>query len=218
MTQVSDLMTSDVRSISPRDSMRHAACAMDEWNVGLLPVCDGNSVVGVVTDRDIATRGVARGRPLDTQVSELMSSRVECIYADESIDNVNIKMQRTQVRRLPVIDRSKRLVGMLSLGDLATKDDFDQAGATLTAISQPAAPEDPRSTRLEGERLEGKGEMPCEKVPTYQELLDDALDQTFPASDPISPTAAMAAERRISTERDAVDWTLNPGHNAPPLR
>jgi hypothetical protein len=70
---------------------------------------------------------------------------------------------------------------------------------------------DPRATKLPEERLEGKGEAPCDKVPTYQELLDDALDQTFPASDPISPTAAMAAEKRIATERDATDWTLKPG-------
>jgi hypothetical protein len=75
----------------------------------------------------------------------------------------------------------------------------------------PAAASDPRVTKLPAERLDGRASQPCETVPTYQELLDDALDQTFPASDPISPTAAMAAEKRIATARDAVDWTLKPG-------
>jgi hypothetical protein len=91
--------------------------------------------------------------------------------------------------------------------------------ATKRGTRRPAkakAAEDPRATRSPGERLEGKGEAPAEKVPTYQELLDEALDQTFPASDPISPTAAMAAEKRIETERDAVDWTLKPGATPKP--
>jgi CBS domain-containing protein len=212
MTQVSELMSADVRSITPRDSMLRAAQAMQEWDVGALPVCDRGNVVGVVTDRDIAIRGVAGGQAPDTPVSNLMTPDVECVYVDESIDQVNVRMQRAQVRRLPVLDRSDHLVGMLSLADLAIKDDNDQSGATLAAVSQPTSPDDPRSTKLAGERLEGKGEAPCEKVPTYQELLDDALDQTFPASDPISPSAAMAAEKRIATDRDAVDWTLKPGH------
>lgn len=70
---------------------------------------------------------------------------------------------------------------------------------------------DPRVRKSETERLESRATRPAEKVPSYQELLDDALDQTFPASDPISPTAAMYAEREISTEKDSTDWTLKPG-------
>lgn len=73
------------------------------------------------------------------------------------------------------------------------------------------APEDPREVKHAHQRLEGRASQPEEKVPTYQELLDEALDETFPASDPISPTAAMAAERRIRTEKDQTDWTLRPG-------
>jgi hypothetical protein len=70
---------------------------------------------------------------------------------------------------------------------------------------------DIRKAKQESDRLENKAKDPCEKVPTYQELLDDALDQTFPASDPISPTAAMHAEKQISTDKDKKDWTLKPG-------
>jgi CBS domain-containing protein len=140
MTQVADLMTRGVRTMKPQDSMLLAAQAMEELDVGALPVCDGEEVVGVVTDRDITIRGVAQNRPQDTQLSELMSTEVECVYEDESIDEVNMKMQNAQVRRLPVLDRQKHLVGMLSLGALAAKDDFDQAGATLSAVSEPAAP------------------------------------------------------------------------------
>jgi CBS domain-containing protein len=140
MTQVADVMTRGVRSMTPQDSMLLAAQAMEEMNVGVLPVCDGDKVVGMVTDRDIAIRGVAQSRSQDTPLRELMTPDVQCIYEDESIDEVNIKMQTAQVRRLPVLDREKHLVGMLSLGDLAAKDDIDQAGATLTAVSEPAAP------------------------------------------------------------------------------
>jgi hypothetical protein len=81
---------------------------------------------------------------------------------------------------------------------------------------KPAAGRDPRSVKRHEERMEGKAQVPAEKVPTYQELLDEALDETFPASDPISPTAAMAAEKRIRTDKDETDWTLRPGACPPP--
>lgn len=82
--------------------------------------------------------------------------------------------------------------------------------------ARPTAPRDPREVKRSEERLEGRAQAPADKVPTYQELLDEALDETFPASDPISPTAAMAAEKRIRTEKDATDWTLRPGACQPP--
>jgi|EndMetStandDraft_4_1072995.scaffolds.fasta_scaffold1444428_1 hypothetical protein len=85
------------------------------------------------------------------------------------------------------------------------------ARRTTSSSSKPTARKDPRSVKKVEERLDGKAANAAEKVPTYQELLDDALDQTFPASDPISPTAAMAAEKRIETAKDSVDWTLKPG-------
>lgn len=81
---------------------------------------------------------------------------------------------------------------------------------------KPNATRDPRTVKHQDERLEGKAHRPGEKVPTYQELLDEALDETFPASDPISPSAAMAAEKRIQTDKDRTDWTLKPGACTPP--
>lgn len=84
------------------------------------------------------------------------------------------------------------------------------------STDRPSAKRDPRGVKHPEERLEGKAQAPAETVPTYQELLDEALDETFPASDPISPSAAMAAEKRISTEKDAHDWTLRPGACQPP--
>lgn len=87
---------------------------------------------------------------------------------------------------------------------------------TPDRAERPAATtHDPRGVKRAEERLEGKAQVPHEAVPTYQELLDEALDETFPASDPISPTAAMAAEKRIRTDKDATDWTLKPGASQP---
>lgn len=86
---------------------------------------------------------------------------------------------------------------------------------TPKQADRPGAKRDPRDVKRPEDRLEGKAQKPHEAVPTYQELLDDALDQTFPASDPISPTAAMAAEKRISTDKDSTDWTLKPGSGQP---
>jgi hypothetical protein len=85
-----------------------------------------------------------------------------------------------------------------------------------THADKPKATRDPRAVKRPDERLEGKADQPSEKVPTYQELLDEALDETFPASDPISPSAAMAAEKRIRTDKDATDWALKPGACKPP--
>jgi hypothetical protein len=85
-----------------------------------------------------------------------------------------------------------------------------------TPSERPTAQRDKREVKRPEDRLEGKAREPSEAVPTYQELLDEALDETFPASDPISPSAAMAAEKRIKTEKDATDWTLRPGACQPP--
>jgi hypothetical protein len=91
-----------------------------------------------------------------------------------------------------------------------------KAAKASAKADRPAAKRDPRAVRHPHERLEGKANQPAETVPTYQELLDEALDETFPASDPISPTAAMAAEKRIQTAKDGTDWTLRPGADKPP--
>ncbi|RZI84465.1 MAG: CBS domain-containing protein, partial [Rubrivivax sp.] len=142
MTQVAEVMTRGVRSMMPGDSLQLAAQAMDELNVGVIPVCDGDQLIGMVTDRDITVRGVAQGLPADsTPIREVMSENVRCVFEDQSIDEATAQMQSAQVRRLPVLDREKRLVGILALGDVAAKTDDECAGEALSNISEPAEPD-----------------------------------------------------------------------------
>ncbi|HZE91134.1 MAG TPA: CBS domain-containing protein [Rhizobacter sp.] len=142
MSQVAKFMTRGVRSMSPGDTLQCAAQAMEELDVGAIPVCDGERVVGIVTDRDITVRGVAPGLPIgSTPISEVMTEGVEYCFEDESIEEAREQMQSAQIRRLPVLDRQKRLVGILALGDVAAKVDSDQAGEALADISEPAEPD-----------------------------------------------------------------------------
>jgi CBS domain-containing protein len=135
-------MTRGVRTMSPSDSLMFAAKAMEELDVGAIPVCEGDRVVGMVTDRDITIRGVAHGCPIETTpLRDVMSSQVQCVYEDQSIEEVASRMQDAQIRRLPVLDRQDHLVGILSLGDLATKAGTETAGEALSEISEPGEPD-----------------------------------------------------------------------------
>jgi CBS domain-containing protein len=138
-------MTRGVRSMRPGDNAQLAAQAMDELDVGVIPVCDGDRLVGMVTDRDITLRVVAQGRqPAQTPLRELMSPDVQTCREDDDLEEAAMRMEQAQIRRLPVIDDDGRLVGMLSLGDIATKGDPDQASDALSGISEPSEPD--RST------------------------------------------------------------------------
>lgn len=118
MTTVSDHMTRGVRAMSPRDSAQAAAQVMAEFGVAVIPVCEAGRLVGIVSDSDIAVRGVARGLPLaNTPLGYLMSAELLCCYEDESIDEVIARMRHARMRRLPVVDRRRQLVGMLLLGE-----------------------------------------------------------------------------------------------------
>ncbi|AKJ29553.1 CBS domain-containing protein [Caldimonas brevitalea] len=144
MQQISEVMTRNVRVVSPDDSLQSAAQVMDELNVGAVPVCNGERLVGMITDRDITVRAVAAGLSADgTHVSEVMTDQVRWCFEDQPIDEVMQQMSDVQIRRVPVVDRDNRLVGIVSLGDLATKhsDDVDE---TLQKISSPSEPD--RST------------------------------------------------------------------------
>lgn len=137
---ISEVMTRDVRIVSPDDTLESAARLMEEQDFGSLPVAENDRLVGMVTDRDIAIRAVARGLiPRESTVGEIMSAEIKYVYDDESVRDVANVMGDLQVRRLPVLDRSKRLVGIVSLGDLAlTKP--TSAGDALQAIAEaPAA-------------------------------------------------------------------------------
>ncbi|HYW56111.1 MAG TPA: CBS domain-containing protein [Polaromonas sp.] len=142
MPTVSSIMTRDVRVLAPTDSLRRAAQLMEELNVGVIPVCNGKKLVGMVTDRDITLRGVAKGLGVeDTPLSVIMTEEVLWCFEDQPVSEVMEKMGDAQVRRLPVVDREKHLVGILSLGDIAAKADGKSVGAVLQDISETSSPE-----------------------------------------------------------------------------
>jgi CBS domain-containing protein len=135
--KVSEVMTRDVKLVSPEQSICDAAKMMAECDAGALPVGEGDRLVGVVTDRDIAIRAVAEDKGPDTPVAEVMTRQVLYCFEDESVDHVAQNMGEQQVRRLPVLNRDKRLVGIVSLGDLSLKTKPNTAGKAVAAISQP---------------------------------------------------------------------------------
>jgi uncharacterized protein (DUF2267 family)/CBS domain-containing protein len=138
--QVQDLMTRDVTTANPEETLQKAARLMAELDVGALPVGENNRLVGFLTDRDIAVRGIAEGKGPNAKVREVMTPEVKYCFADQEIDEIVANMADIQVRRLPVLDRDKCLVGILSLGDIATSDDPDQASEALSGISRPTNP------------------------------------------------------------------------------
>jgi CBS domain-containing protein len=136
--KVREAMTRDVRLARPDQSIREIARLMAELDIGAVPVEENDRLVGMITDRDIAVRAVAEGRGPDTKVSDVMSRDIKYCYEDQSIDEVTRNMGDIRVRRLPVVNRDKRLVGILSLGDLAIDATAqDEAGEALGGISRP---------------------------------------------------------------------------------
>jgi len=116
---IKDCMTRHVRVVGPDETLADAARAMAQSDVGILPVSDGDRLVGMITDRDIAVRGLANGKGPDTKVSEVMTTEVLYCFEDDDIEDVLLNMGEIQVRRLPVVSAEKRLVGIVSLSDLA---------------------------------------------------------------------------------------------------
>lgn len=144
MTTVSDLMTPDPRSMRPTDTVLLAAQAMEELNVGVIPVCEGGKLVGMVTDRDIVVRGVAQGLDAGTAtLSDVMSSRVRTAREDDDVEAILATMGQSQIRRIPVVDAQERLIGILSLGDIAAKgaDGDANVANSLSDISSPSEPD-----------------------------------------------------------------------------
>jgi CBS domain-containing protein len=135
--RVAEAMTRDVRLIEPNQSIRDAALLMAEMDAGIMPVREGDRLVGMITDRDIAVRAVAQGRGPDTPVREIMTDEVKYCFEDDDTSAVERNMAEIQVRRLPVLTRDKRLVGIISLGDLAMSDKAAKVGAAMAGISQP---------------------------------------------------------------------------------
>jgi len=137
--RVSEAMSRDVRLASPDQTIRDVAKIMDDIDAGSVPVSENDRLVGMVTDRDIAVRAVAAGKGPDTPVREVMSREVKYCYDDEDLDHVAKNMGDIRVRRLPVVNRDKRLVGIVSLGDLALKGE-ESVGKAVKGVSQPGGP------------------------------------------------------------------------------
>jgi CBS domain-containing protein len=138
MTEAPEIVRSDATAMEAAEKMR-------ELNVGALPVCDGERLHGVLTDRDIAVRLVAEGLDASsTRVSEIMTPEVAYCFDDQTVEEAATLMEAEQIRRLPILNRDKRLVGMLSLGDLAVRthasEDRDLVDETLKNISEPSEP------------------------------------------------------------------------------
>ena len=138
--KVSEAMTRTVRIADPDQSIREVARIMAEVDTGVLPVGENDRLVGMITDRDIAIRAVAEGKGPDAKVREVMTPDIKYCFEDDDVDQVTRNMAENQVRRLPVLNRDKRLVGIISLGDLAISRGPDQAGEALSGISQPGGP------------------------------------------------------------------------------
>jgi CBS domain-containing protein len=139
MQTIKEIMSRDVRVLPPSATVQQAAEQMRVLDIGSVPVCDGEKLVGMITDRDIAVRAAADGRdPKTTKVADVMSSEVVWCYDDASTDEVSRLMQERQVRRIPIVNRDKQLVGIVSLGNVATSRDDDETKArTLEGVSQP---------------------------------------------------------------------------------
>jgi CBS domain-containing protein len=140
--KVRDSMTSDVKVISPKQSICDAAKMMAECDAGSLPVGEDDRLVGMITDRDIAIRAVAQDLPPSTPVRDVMSKELLYCYEDQDIAHVAENMSEQKVRRLPVLNREKRLVGIVSLGDLARNVKTSKAGAAMAEIAKPGGPHD----------------------------------------------------------------------------
>lgn len=135
--KVNEVMTHDVCTCSPDQSIRDVARMMADLDSGFIPVAENDRLVGTITDRDIAVRAIARGLGPDTVASDVMSADVKYCFEDETADHIAQNMAAERIRRLPVVNRGKRLVGVVSLGDLATGGiSAARAGKALDGISQ----------------------------------------------------------------------------------
>ena len=139
MQQLKDLMSPDVQVISPDATIREVAEHMREGDFGMMPVGEDDRMIGTISDRDIAIRAVAEGKDAGTKVRDVMSEGIAWAYEDDSVEQAAMIMSERQVRRLPVVDRDKRLVGIVALGDIAVESsEIRPAAQALSEISRPS--------------------------------------------------------------------------------
>ena len=136
--KITECMTADVQTVEPQQSIGEAARMMLSEDAGTMPVCQGDKVIGMITDRDIAVRGIAQGLGPEALVEQVMSNGVVCCYDDQNVQDVAAQMSDRQVRRMPVLDRdSDRLVGIVSLADITRSTQEQAAAKALDGISRP---------------------------------------------------------------------------------
>jgi len=161
--KVSELMTREVRIVDPAQSLQEAAIMMSEADSGLVLVGENDRLLGTITDRDLAVRGIAKGCDAETEIRDIMSDGIRYCFEDDEVRQAARSMISHEVRRLPVLSRDKRLVGVVSMGDIAGKLKDVDASDLLRALSVPLnRPMDPETE------------------------LDEGIEETFPASDPVS--------------------------------
>ena len=134
--KVSEVMSHHPMTVTPSQTLREAAEIMERLDTGFVPVGENDKLVGSLTDRDITVRGVAKGLAPDTKVGDIMTGDVLYCFEDDDVDTVAANLGDNQIRRMPVVDREKRLVGVVALGDLATDADRSDAAQALSEISQ----------------------------------------------------------------------------------
>ena len=134
--KVNEVMTTEVKIADPSRTIQDAAKLMDQTDCGSLPVGEGDRLVGMITDRDIVIRAVAAGLPADTQIRDVMTKEMKYCFENDEVEDVAENMGDIQMRRLPVLNSKKRIVGIVSIGDLARSDD-ECAGEALASIAQP---------------------------------------------------------------------------------
>jgi CBS domain-containing protein len=174
---VRDVMTHGVYTTSPDDTVQTAAQTMADLDTGVLPIGENNCLIGILTDRDLSTRVVAEARdPTTTVVRDVMSPEVRYCFEDDSVEQAAFKMSQWHVRRLPVLSREQRVVGIISLGDLARAANPEIAGGALSEIAEGS----------------GGGRGTCEPLAggrtvrdqSSRDPVDQSSEQSFPASDP----------------------------------
>jgi CBS domain-containing protein len=135
--KVSEAMSRDVRVAAPEHTLQQVAQAMAELDAGAMPVGENDRLVGMITDRDMVIRGIAQGKGPEGKVRDVMTADVKYCFDDQDVEEVARNMGEIQIRRLPVVNREKRLVGIVSLGDIARTHEDEEAGEALSGISRP---------------------------------------------------------------------------------
>jgi len=136
--KISECMTRDVKLASPDEKLREVAHVMADEDCGILPVGEQDRLVGIITDRDIAIQGIGTGKGPDAKVRDVMSPEIKYCFEDDDAEDILRNMDELQVRRLPVVNRNKRLVGIISISDLAKSGETTEVGEALAEITQPS--------------------------------------------------------------------------------